>query len=150
MFDYRASLEQLFQSPRDPASIRTVQWRTGWVEDRDGNLVEGHLKNMEYLDPRIRQHECIVVFNLRHPVDLQLDRARHFLEREQRRFEDKRGRIADYPLYLRLLDADAAGADYGEIAAVVYPEVEIRIARKRIEEDLKAAKRLRDVNYRYI
>jgi len=150
MFDYTETMEELFRSPRDPAKIRTIQWQTEWEENYDGTMVEVQRKDMEYLDPKIRQHEYGVIFNLRHPVDLQLETARKFLQREASRHHEKRGRIENYPLYLRLIDADADNASLDEIAETLYPDVDRRIARKKIEEELKTARKLRDVNYRYI
>ena len=67
-----------------------------------------------------------------------------------RRFEEKRGRVENYPLYLRLIDADDAKASFDEIAEVMFPDVEIRIARKKVDEELKNAIKIRDVNYRYL
>lgn len=151
MLDYRDDLKELFQSPRNPEKIRTVRWQTTWVrEDRDGNLIEGDMDNLDYLDPVLRQHELGVIFNVRHPVDQQVENARKVLLRECNRHQEKRGRIENYSLYLRLLDADAMNAGYDEIAEIIYPEVEIRLARKRIEADMNSARQLRDVNYRYI
>ncbi|MEE9117010.1 MAG: DUF6499 domain-containing protein [Calditrichia bacterium] len=150
MFDHKDPMHELFQSPRDPTKIRSILWQTDWVEDDEGELKEGHMDDFDYLDPKLRQHEYAVIFNLRNPVDKQLESARDLLCREHRQFEEKRGRTENYPLYLRLLDAEVDAASFDEIAEVIFPDVNIRIARKKIEEELKTAKRLRDVNYRYI
>jgi hypothetical protein len=151
MFDYHDDLAELFQSPRDPEKIRTVRWQTAWVrEDQEGHLIEGNMENLDYLDPVLRQHELGVIFNVRHPIDKQIENARRVLLQESNRHAKKRGRIENYLIYLRLLDADAMDVSYDEIAEVIYPEVEIRLARKRIEEDMKLARQLRDVNYIYI
>jgi hypothetical protein len=150
MFDYMDSMEELFKSPRDPEKVRIVLWRTEWVKDDVGNIVEGHMEDFDYLDPKLRQHECTIVFNLRNPADKQIDKAKELLLKELQRFEEKRGRIENYPLYLRLIDADDAKASFDEIAKVMFPDVEIRIARKKIDEELKNAIKIRDVNYRYL
>lgn len=151
LFDYHDDLAELFKSPRDPEKIRTVRWQTAWVsEDQEGHLIEGNMENLDYLDPALRQHELGLIFNVRHPVDKQIENAHRILLQEYYRHEKKRGRIENYLVYLRLLDADAMDVSYDEIAEVIYPGVEIRLARKRIEEDMKLARQLRDVNYIYI
>jgi hypothetical protein len=151
LFDYRDDLAGLFKSPRDPEMIRTVRWQTAWVrEDQEGFLIEGNMENLDYLDPVLRQHELGVIFNVRHPVDKQIENAHRVLLQEYKRHEEKRGRIENYQIYLRLLDADVMVVSYDEIAEVIYPDVEIRLARKRIEEYMKLARQLRDVNYIYI
>ncbi|MGH8245616.1 MAG: transcriptional regulator domain-containing protein [Gammaproteobacteria bacterium] len=151
MLDYREPYLELFRSPRRPEPARLVQWQTTWVaEDEDGNRIEGHLEDLSYLDPRLRQHECCVVFNMRMPLEDQLQSARKRVVGLQRRYTEKRGCIENYPLYLRLIDADAAGADEFEVRTILLPEVDVEIASAEIQIHLKAAKRLRDVDYRYI
>jgi len=150
MLDYRDPLESLFRSGRDPGAIRTVQWETAWTEDARGVRHETPLDDAGYLDPRIRQHEVCVVFNLRHGTDGQLQRAQEYLRRQQRRFAEKRGEMAHYPRLLRLLDADAAGVPLDEVAARLFPDQHPRLARRRVEEDLERARRLRDTDYRFL
>ena len=150
MLDYRDPLEALFQSPRKQ-EIRLVQWHTAWVgEDEKGILIEGKNEHMDYLDPRIRQHECCAVFNLRHDLEPQLDNALDKIKRLKQRYQERRGRVEFYPYYLRLIDAEAAGVGSEELIACFMPEIERLIAMKKIKNDLKEARRLRDIGYQYI
>lgn len=151
MLDYRELYLELFRSPRRAERARLIQWQTTWVaEDKDGHRVEGHLEDMSYLDPRLRQHECCVVFNLRMPLEDQLQGARERVIGLQMRYLEKRGRIENYPLYLRLIDADAADAGKDEMRQILLPEVYPELAMKEIESEMKEATRLRDLDYRYI
>lgn len=150
MHDPGESLDSLFESPRDPAKIRLVHWQTTWTEDDHGQLSERDLEDSDYLDPKLRQHECCVVFNLRNPSDVQLRQARIRLEQLQRRFQEKRGRVKDYAYYLRLLDAETSGITSIELAEYFWPDLDRRMSLRRIEQDLDTAIRLRDEYYRYI
>jgi hypothetical protein len=150
MFDYRDSLDPLFKSPRPAHVVRMVRWDTSFVEDDLGNRVETDVDDQDYLRPNLKQHECCVVFNMRESVDLQIETARRRLKKEHQRFESRRGRVEQYPFYLRLLDGDADGARSLELAAYFFPDVEPRIGRRRIDTALEEAILLRDVNFRYI
>lgn len=150
MFDYRDSLDLLFRSPRPANAVRMVRWETRFVEDDQGNVVETDLDDLDYLTPGLRQHECCVVFNLRESVDLQVEAARTRLAKEYQRFAARRGRVEQYPFYLRLLDGDADGVSSMELAGYFFPDVEARIGRRRIDTALEEAILLRDVNFRYI
>ena len=92
MLDYMDPLESLFQSPRQ-SSVRLVQWQTAWIgEDEKGIRIEGVREDMEYLDPKIRQHEVCVVFNLRHDLKQQLDEAANRVKKLDQKYEERRGR----------------------------------------------------------
>ena len=150
MLDYMDPLESLFQSPRK-TGVRLVQWQTAWIgEDEQGVRIEGRREDLDYLDPKIRQHECCVVFNLRHDLDEQLMEAAVRVRKLDSRFQQRRGRVEEYPLYLRLLDADAEGVDSVQLIKFFLPDTETAIARKKLKHDLKEAKRLRDIGYQYI
>lgn len=150
MFDYREPLELLFESPRPADAVRMVRWETRFAEDEQGNVLETAIEDLDYLTPNLKQHECCVVFNLRESVDAQIEAAKKRLEKEYRRFAARRGRIDQYPFYLRLLDGDADGVGTAELAEYFFPEVEARIGRRRIDNALDEAILLRDVNFRYI
>ena len=150
MLDYRESLVALFQSPRRP-DVRLVHWQTAWVgEDDKGILIEGKNEQLDYLDPRIRQHECCVVFNLRHDLQSQLNNAMKKIERLKQRYLERCGQVEQYPYYLRLIDADTAGAGNEELIAYFMPDIERVFALKKLKNDLKEARRLRDIGYQYI
>ena len=151
MLDYHESLESLFQSPRIDTNIRLVQWQTDWVgADENGNLIEGNRENMEYLDPHIRQHECCIVLNLRNSIEQQLAVARERVQKLQKRCEEKRGQIGNYPYYLRLIDAVDDGVSIIEMVEYFLPDTNSKIGMKKIDHDLIKAVCLRDVDYRYI
>jgi hypothetical protein len=150
MLDYRDRLEALFRSPRKHA-VRLVHWHTAWVgEDEKGDLIEGRNEQMDYLDPRIRQHECCLVLNLREDPAPQLDDAVKKVDRLRQLYTERRGRVEEYPYYLRLLDAGDARVTAEELVAYFLPEMEKALARKRIKHDLKEATRLRDIGYQFI
>ena len=50
------------------------------------------MDNHDYLEPSLRQHELAVIFNVRHPVDGQIENARRVLQHEGNRDRKKRGR----------------------------------------------------------
>ncbi|MFQ5659281.1 MAG: transcriptional regulator domain-containing protein [Gammaproteobacteria bacterium] len=151
MLDYREPMEALFRSPRNDARIRLIQWHTDWVgEDKDGKLIEGTRKDLDYLNPRIRQHECCIVINLRNPIDQQLELARERVQKLQQRHMEKRGQIKNYSYYLRLIDADDDGVSIVEMVEYFLPDTERKIGLKKMEHDLIEASRLRDIDYRYI
>jgi len=150
MLDYMDPLESLFQSPRK-SGIRLVQWQTAWIgEDEKGVRIEGKREDLEYLDPKIRQHECCVVFNLRHDLDEQLSEASARVRKLDLRFQERRGRVEDYPLYLRLLDAEDEGVVMEDMIKFFMPDTEKVIAKKKLKNDMKEARRLRDIGYQYI
>ena len=151
MLDYREALEALFETPRRSGQVRMIQWQTDWVgADSRGRLIEGLREDTEYLDPRIRQHECCVVLNLRDALAPQIDTARERLHKLQQHYAEKRGDVMRYPHYLRLVDAWDDGATEAEMGEVLLPHEMAREAVKLIREDLKEAQRLRDVDYRFI
>ncbi|RKZ37469.1 MAG: hypothetical protein DRQ37_01765 [Gammaproteobacteria bacterium] len=150
MLDYRDPLTSLFCSPRDPGAIRSCQWQAAWEEDEDGIRKEVPCTDLDYLDPKIRQHELCVVFNLRHPLDSQLDAARQALLRAQVDASDRCGPVTDFSRLLRMLDAEAASVDEAEMTRFFFPGADDRLGRKRTSEELRRAKRLRDVDHRFI
>ena len=151
MLDYNDPLEALFSSPRRSGPVRMIQWQTEWVSaDEKGRLIEGPRTDLDYLDPRIRQHECCVVLNLREALEPQITSAHERLRKLQAHYADKRGDVTRYPYYLRLVDAWDDGATESEMGTVLMPEALVRTAVKVIRDDLREALRLRDVDYRYI
>ena len=83
-------------------------------------------------------------------MEAQLDAAKQSLGRHQERHQNKRGRVSEYPLYLRLLDADAADVPVETLADVLFERVEAKLAVRRVSAALEEARALRDVNYRYV
>jgi len=150
MLDYRCPFPELFQSPRDPDKVRLVRWETQWGEDDDGRRVQRDPGANDSSDPRIRQHEIAVVFDMRHPLEGQLARARDRLEHEQRRHRERRGNVADYVLYLRVWDAEAAGIEPQELARTLFPDVRPALALRRVEAARQAVGRLVAADYRFV
>lgn len=98
-----------------------------------------------------RDDRVVLEFDLDKPVDPQLERARHTLNAEQQKrfpnFKRKRNQVQKFPLYLRVLDALAAGAGPDEmldVFATQVPEVDERTVRYW----KTCATRLRDGGYR--
>jgi hypothetical protein len=150
MFDFHDTLEPLFASPRWLERVRMIRWDTQWVEDEEGNEIGAAVDDPAYLKPDLRQHECCLIFNLRESVEVQIQIARGRLEKEFLRFEEHRGKVDQYQIYLRLLDADADDTEPMELRNFFFADVETRIGRRRIETAFDEARLLRDVHYRYI
>ena len=91
-----------------------------------------------------------MVFNLRESVEAQLAVVRRRLAEERDRYERKRGRQSEYPLYLRLLDAEEDGVATGRMACFFFAETERELRVRRVRTALECARRLRDVDYRYV
>jgi hypothetical protein len=101
-------------------------------------------------------------FDMSLPIDLQIEAVRKYLLGHQQ-YLIKKDVIKPFPnnvprkewvVYLRLLDADAAGAKPKEIAAQLYPEEEDvypdYIPQKKVRTALKQAKKWRDEWYSLI
>jgi hypothetical protein len=104
--------------------------------------------------------ELFVKFNLKRPIGDQIEVVRRWIENHQRCLVNL-GRIPKprqtrnwrdkWPMYLRVLDARAAGASLNEIAGVLFPDMPNLYpqfkGRDVIRKDLTAARRLRDGGY---
>jgi hypothetical protein len=119
---------------------------------------------------RPERHEIVVALDLQLPWPWQEPRIREVFERfaalkkatgEIDPEGHKKIQPHKYPLYLRLLDALAAGATAREIVATIYagaPKRSVRTAkgdaapelRKTFADDRVAALKLRDGGYRYL
>jgi hypothetical protein len=107
----------------------------------------------------ISAEEVYVPFNLARPIEAQLKRAKRLLGELQADFKhkhpersvSKRKRESHYRKYLQLLDAEEAGASKNDMAAALYPHLPnshpTYHAKKAVEYNLAAAKRLRDGDY---
>ena len=94
---------------------------------------------------------------------LKLDRARDILKEQREALEvgdfpdfkpDRKAKaqVVQFPVYVRLLDAEAAGAAVADMAATIYPaETNTRAdafrVSTKIRGNLKAAKGFRDGDY---
>jgi hypothetical protein len=109
-----------------------------------------------------RPAEIAVIFHLDLSLERQLKEMKKFLIKEKERLIDKeaincvekRNRAEQYKEYLRILDADISEASTKEIAEAIYPdqsnEYPDYTADKAVNHDLKAAKKLRDNDYRFL
>ena len=114
----------------------------------------------EFRDPA----KLTLTFDLTRSIEAQLERAAELLREGREALAARpfnpldperrtRAPLAQFPAYVRILDADAAGARVPEIAATLYPREEdsratgYRVSAK-VREALKAARRLRDGGYR--
>ena len=97
----------------------------------------------------IRPGEVLIRFNVNWPLNVQLENARSALERyAQRPKPEMRPRWDMFPLYLRVLDAEAAGLSDAEAATIlfpdatsVYPDYE---GKKKVSNARQAAARLQN------
>ena len=88
-----------------------------------------------------------IYFDIELPVEVQIYNASLFLRREQKRLGIITGRslYRNYQIYLRLLDANAAGQKYTDIANELFPGQ--TNAANKASKMLKAAKIIRDESY---
>ena len=118
--------------------------------------------------PMMPRSASEVVVKLDHsvPIDVQLKRVEHVLKLTEERLRSAgidppavkhRNQIQKYPTYLRLLDGEASGASTVELIAEMFPHLKDKdthdagyLARKNVETNLAAARKLRDSDYRYI
>jgi len=74
---------------------------------------------------KLEHCEVLIRFNVAHPLDMQLEQAKSMLEHYARRAKsepaDRRPRWDMFPLYLRVLDAEAAGMSDAEAAKILFP-----------------------------
>jgi hypothetical protein len=107
---------------------------------------------------KLQDHELLVWFNLRWPMEAQLKSVKQLLEQqinetipEGDRFQF-RFRPKQYVSYLRLLDAKESGAKNKQVAQVLYPRIANIHAnpegKRRVRRDYAIAKRLRDNPWR--
>jgi hypothetical protein len=97
-------------------------------------------------DDRVR-----LEFDLDKPVDPQIERARHTLNAEQQKrfphFKRKRNQVQKFPIYLRVLDAIAAGASLEEMLKVFAYEND-NVDERTVSHWNTRATKLRDGGYR--
>jgi hypothetical protein len=110
----------------------------------------------------VSAENAYVEINLGLHLGPQLKRAEQLLRKLQDDFKrehpelmvSKRKRERHYRTYLQLLDAEEAGASRDEMAAVLFPHLTnchpTYNGRKAVENNLAAAKRLRDGGYRFL
>nr|VFK54176.1 MAG: hypothetical protein BECKTUN1418D_GA0071000_10209 [Candidatus Kentron sp. TUN] len=109
----------------------------------------------------VKYEEMCIGFRLDLPIGVQIEKAEKMLKDWQKNFKamggeiiEKRLQVNKYPIYLRLLDAKAKGVPDKERIKILFPEVSNEYpdfkANKRVANDLKAANKLRDQDYRYI
>ncbi|HAG75166.1 MAG TPA: hypothetical protein DCL53_06870 [Thauera sp.] len=114
---------------------------------------------------RPRLHEAVMKFDLRYPIDRQIEYAKAYLmgqvEHLQRvhefrgstpvKFSAKGPHKRKLPEYLRALDASLAGATVREIAETLYPHLARELTRDagmvRAEEAISRGRELSDSGY---
>lgn len=108
--------------------------------------------------PTLSKTEILLSFDLRQPVSQLIKDAEYYL-RDERKALKKAGKLKDlkkrnkfYPKYLRFLDAKAARVSHSQIAEVFFPDTSdcypAHKARHQVKEVLKAARLLRDHDYK--
>jgi hypothetical protein len=98
----------------------------------------------------INQGEVLIRFNVAWPLDVQLENARLALQRyakiEGSEAAENRPRWQRFPLYLRALDAKAAGLSDAEAAAILFPDTPNEYpdydGKKKVSNARQAAERL--------
>jgi hypothetical protein len=122
---------------------------------------EDWLKRVPSVKPS-RISEVVVTFDLDLPLLSQIEKVKEALVAKQRSMGKdgflqpilKRTQEIHLVNYLRLLDAEASGISYHEIAKVIFPYKENKhpdyLGAKTVRNGLAAAKRLRDTGYRYL
>ncbi|WP_449191882.1 DNA -binding domain-containing protein [Thauera sp.] len=115
---------------------------------------------------RPRIHEVVLKFDLRYPIDRQIEYAKAYLmgqaEHQQRvhefrgstplKFSAKGPHKRKLPEYLRALDASLEGATVREVAETLYPRLARELTRDagmvRAEEAISRGQELSDSGYR--
>lgn len=100
----------------------------------------------------LKRNETIFVFDMELPIEPQIRNVKSVLKYKQKflcqhcdiKVRNPRNRRSNYPLYLRLLDGEARGASHGEMQEIIGGR------GWRVCDALKAAKRLRDTDYKFI
>lgn len=108
----------------------------------------------------VSAEEVYVPFNLARPIEAQLKRVKPLLGQLQTDFKrqlperpvSRRKRESHYRTYLRLLDAEEAGASEDEMAALLPEDLKKKGSDlgKAVKYSLAAAKRLRDGDYLFL
>lgn len=129
--------------------VRVLDISTEFMVDEDGFIIwredkEGHL---------------ILTFDLTKPTKTLLKQAEQHIKRHKeplfgKRKESFRFHVANFKKYIRLLDAEAQGAEIPEMASEIFSEVENEypdfIGSQRVRDSLEAARKLRNHTYRYL
>lgn len=105
---------------------------------------------------RLADHEVAYVFDLSKPLEPQIINIRKQVDSTQKRWlkktgstlEPVRARTDKYVIYLRILDADDAGALDKEIGSVLYQNLSGDQLRDTLRKHRDAARSLRDGGYR--
>jgi hypothetical protein len=145
-YPYEEDLPPVFFENAHTSSFITQHW-PGFSEADDNGILKPTLA---------------MAFGLSLPIDAQIEAARRALLARQRSLINK-GVITSFPdkvprkewiIYLRLLDAEAAGVKPKEMASCLYPDEEDvypdYIPQKKARSALTQAKKWRDSWYRFI
>lgn len=103
---------------------------------------------------KLKRHERAVKIDLTLPLDPQLQQAKKILMFEKKSLDigDVRQQERLFPEYLRLLDAEKAGATQDEMSKVIYPHIKNNhpdfSGRDRVKKALRAARLIRDGGYK--
>jgi hypothetical protein len=148
--------------PREPQSTEapTFEWDIGVVERPPRSRLPDDQEFFARIS--LQPGQAAVVFDLRLQLNKQLAGAEEWLKGhaklrkglgELEEFPLETPRVREFPGYLRLLDADAAGVTNKKVmASVIYPELEkhvlARAGYEKVRYGLYRAKKLRDGGYR--
>lgn len=106
--------------------------------------------------------QVVVRFDLEWPLKMQWQRIlksleykqKHLVEREKITLQSPRINVSNYPLHLRLLDADSHGESTSDMASVLYPSDystdNYDKVTQTVRNKLTAAKRMRDGGYIFL
>ena len=126
-----------------PAEFGEAIMRTTGDPFRDVRLL------FRRMAPLLSPTEIGIAFDLARPLREQLEMAAESFKQHQRVFvrngwpsASPKNHIRHYPTYLRLLDAEAAGATQREMGQVLFSK--LADPTKRAKDALKAAKAMRD------
>lgn len=126
----------------------------------DGRMLDGKNVDQGLLDRDVCKNQVMVTFNLDLPIKKQLEQANRHLQASRTMYLDKyqikqavvpKNIKKMFPFYLMVLDGDANGASKKEMAEILlkdcpdsWPDYQ---GRKKINNWIKAAKKLRDGGY---
>ena len=160
--DPKRAVDFSFESSEGPRSRDWESVSAYGEELKDGII---HLREGIYFSAGLwpeSPEQVVVKFNLEWPLEMQWRRISRNLEHNQKRLmqegkisvQDPKNIVAKYPSHLRLLDADAHGANHSEMAKVLFPEKSNEYGdqqgKQTVKNRLRAARNMRDEGYIYL
>lgn len=127
-------------------------WVPSYTVEKAGGLFNAKAIGKRFRVSPSLPDRAALEFDLTQPINPQIERARAILKKSQETYQGSKrvngkAMVKLYPLYLRVLDADAAGASADEICNVLSLEHLQGVGEDTLRNWRKEARRLRDGGY---